>query len=298
MSKKGVIIGIVVAAAIAGGVYTWKCVEKVDAGNVGVVYSVKGGVQDNTLSEGWHFLSPFEHVKEFTIGNEQIVLSKDEKEGSEKDDSFKVTTSDNANIAISFQMSYRYIADKVPETYKSFRGMDGEDIINKRVKSVLKSKISEVTTNYSLMDIYSGDRAKINSEITDYLAQEFEKEYGIEVIDASIVDTHPDENLSKTIDARVTATQEKEKAKAEQEKIKVEQETKLIQAQSEVQIAKEKAEGEASVKKIQADAQADYNKKLAESITPELIQYKETEARAKHGWVTVQGADAVITENK
>lgn len=297
--SKGIIAGVVIGvAAVAGGIFTISCIEKVDAGNVGVVYSVKGGVQDNTLSEGWHFLSPFEHVKEFTIGNEQIVLSKDEREGSEKDESFKVTTSDNANIAISFQMSYRYIADKVPETYKSFRGMDGEDIINKRVKSVLKSKISEVTTNYSLMDIYSGDRAKINSEITDYLAQEFEKEYGIEVIDASIVDTHPDENLSKTIDARVTATQEKEKAKAEQEKIKVEQETKLIQAQSEAQIAKEKANADAEVKEIQADAQADYNRKIAESITPELIEYKEAEARAKHGWVTVQGADTVVTENK
>lgn len=38
------------------------------------------------------------------------------------------------------------------------------------------------------------------------------------------------------------------------------------------------------------------DKVVSESITPELIQMKEAEARLKHGWVTVKGADTVVTQ--
>lgn len=33
---------------------------------------------------------------------------------------------------------------------------------------------------------------------------------------------------------------------------------------------------------------------IAASITTELIQMKEAEARFEHGWVTVQGTDTVV----
>ena len=114
-------------------------------------------------------------------------------------------------------MTYRYIEDQVIDTYKKFKGMDGEDIVENRVKTVLKSKISEITTDYSMMDIYSGNRTKLNEAITDYLNKDFSKKYGIEVLDASIIDVHPDKKLKKAIDNRVTALQEKQQAQAEQE---------------------------------------------------------------------------------
>lgn len=49
--------------------------------------------------------------------------------------------------------------------------MSGEDIVKTRVRTVLKAKISEVTTFYTMMDIYSGDRGKINAEITEFLTK-------------------------------------------------------------------------------------------------------------------------------
>mgnify|MGYP000393968249 FL=1 len=70
MSKKGLAVGIVVVAAVVGGFFTVKSFKKIDTGKVGVVYSMKGGVKDETLSQGYHFISPFLKVKEFTIGNE------------------------------------------------------------------------------------------------------------------------------------------------------------------------------------------------------------------------------------
>lgn len=283
--KKGIIGGIFAALiAIIALIVVLTCSTIVPAGYVGVVYSMNGGVQEEVLQQGWNFIGPMKTVKLFTVGDEQLILSKDSRDGSPEDDSFAVSTADNANIDISFQMSYRYQMDTVVDTYKQFKGMDGEDIISSRVSTVLKSKISEITTDYSMMDIYSGNRSKINDEITVYLNEELGSAYGIEVLDASIIDVHPDEQLQKTIDERVTAMQKKEQAIAEQETIRVQNETKLMQAQA-----------EADAKLIEAQAEAEANKVIAESITPELIEMQEAEARMEHGWVEVQGAGTVVT---
>ena len=237
------------------------CIEKIPVGYEGVVYSMNGGVQEETLKQGWHLVSPTKHVKEFTVSNEQLVLSKDKRDGSEEDDSFSVSTADNANIDISFQMTYKFIPEKIVSTYKNFKGMDGSDIVNQRVKTVLKSKISEVTTNHTMMDIYSGDRATINHKITEYLNEEFGNAYGIHVIDASIIDVHPDAKLQETIDNRVTAMQKKQQAEAEQETIKVQNNTKILQA---------KADAEA--KKIAAEGEAEANRIISESLTDEVLK--------------------------
>lgn len=273
MSKKGAVGGVIVGAGLVLGlVGTATSIEKIPVGYEGVVYSMNGGVKNETLTQGWHLVPPTKKVKEFTVGNEQLVLTKDEREGSKGDDSFKVATSDDASIAVSFQMSYRFVSEDIVDTYKKFKGMDGEDIVEKRVKTVLKSKVSEVTTDYSMMDIYSGNRSEINNKITEYLNEEFKVTYGIEVIDASIIDVHPDDKLKEAIDNRVTALQQKQQAQAEQEKIKVEAETKLIQAENEAAVKIKQAEAKAETKRIEAEAEAEANKKIAESLTPELIE--------------------------
>ena len=316
--KSKIIIGIVAAVAVLGGGYTVSRMDFIGTGKVGIVYNYKDGVQDTVLTTGMHFIAPMNKVKEFSTSNEILVLTKDKRDGSKEDqysykrasaedDSFKVATSDDASITVSFQMSYRYDPDTVIDTYKRFKGMDGEDIIENRVKTVLKSKISEVTTDYSMMDIYSGNRSELNNAITEYLNKDFHKKYGIEVLDASIVDVHPDKKLKQAIDNRVTALQEKQQAQAEQEKVKVQKETEKLQAEADAQIeltkaeadakkAKVKAAAEAENTKTKAKAQAEANKELSASITDELIKMKEAEAHYKNGWVTVQGADAVIAD--
>ena len=262
------------------------CLERIPTGYCGVQYSMNGGVKDEVLTQGWHIVSPTVKVKEFTVANEQLILSKDERDGSETDESFNVSTADDASISVSFQMSYKFAQEDLVDTYKKFKGMNGEDIVYNRVTAVLKSKISEVTTDYSMMDIYSGNRSEINNKITEYLNKEFKEAYGIEVIDASIIDVHPDAQLQQTIDARVTALQNKQKAQAEQETAKVEAETALIKAQNEADITLTKAK-----------AEAEANEVIAGSITQGLIDLKEAEARMEHGWVTVNGASTVVSGN-
>lgn len=283
--RKGYLGGIILAVIlVVAFICTLVCIERIPVGYEGVVYSMNGGVQEETLTQGWRFVSPTKKVKLFTVGNEQLILTKDKREGSTEDESFNVSTADNASISISFQMSYRFIPSEVVNTYKRFKGMDGEKIVNDRVRTVLKSKISEVTTDYSMMDIYSGNRSAINKAITEVLNEAFSKDYGIEVINASIVDVHPDERLQTTIEDRVTALQKKQQAEAEQETAKVEAETKKIKAQ---------ADADAMIIAAQAEADA-YRIKSAE-ITDNLLKKWELDARKEHGWVTIQGASAIVT---
>lgn len=283
MRRVGVFGGIatlLIAVVLVLGMF----VTIIPNGYCGVQYSLNGGVKDEVLGQGLHLVTPTVKVKEFTVANEQLILSKDKREGSQNDDSFNVSTADNASISVSFQMSYRFVQEDLVDTYKKFRGMNGQDIVNNRVSTVLKSKISEITTNYTMMDIYSGNRSEINAKLTEYLDKEFREAYGIQVIDASIIDTHPDEQLQKAIDARVTALQNKQKAEAEQETAKVEAQTAIIKAQAEADVALTKAR-----------AEAEANKLIANSVTQGLIDMKEAEARLEHGWVEVQGANAVVT---
>ena len=284
--KKGLLGGITLGAIIVVTIICMIiCIERVPVGYEGVVYSMNGGVSGETIGQGWHLVAPTKRVKLFTVGNEQLVLTKDKREGSKGNDSFRVSTSDDATIAISFQMSYRFNPETLVDTYKRFKGMSGEDIVERRVKAVMKSKVSEVTTDYSLMDIYSGNRSEINHKITEYLNKDFSKSYGMEILDASIIDVHPDEQLKQTINNRVEALQKKQQAQAEQETAKVEAATALIKAKNEAEIAITKAKAEAEANKVKAA-----------SITPELIQMKEAEARYKHGWVTVQGVETVVKD--
>ena len=69
-------IAIVVSAlfALVVAITVIVCIERVEVGNVGVVYSMNG-VEDEVLTQGWHFVPPLKRVKQFPISQQQIVFS-------------------------------------------------------------------------------------------------------------------------------------------------------------------------------------------------------------------------------
>ena len=120
--RKGFIGGVTLAIVLfIGLICTLICVEKIPVGYEGVVYSMSGGVQNETLTQGWHIVAPNKKVHLFTVGNEQLVLTKDDRDGSRGDESFNVSTADDASISISFQMSYRFIPSDLVKTYTKFK---------------------------------------------------------------------------------------------------------------------------------------------------------------------------------
>lgn len=264
------------------------CTERVHTGYVGVVYSAKG-VEQQTISQGWHFMSPLKHVSEFPIIQQRVVFSNAPSDyGAKEHADWHIDAPANGGtIAINLTVNYNFLPEHVIELYTKFGGMDGESLMESKIQNDIIAYVKEVTPQFSVMQIYSDDRAGVNTAITNYLNEKLTAEYGINVSSALIVDAQPDDTLMQKIRA-------KEQAKQDAEIAELNKQTALAQAETD----KVKAQTEADVKMIEAQAEADANKVLSESITPELIQMKEAEARLKHGWVTVQGADTVVTKGE
>ena len=279
-------MAIFVAFLVAVGVVI--CTERVHTGYVGVVYSAKG-VEQQTISQGWHFMNPLKHVSEFPITQQRVVFSNAPSDyGAKEHADWHIDAPANGGtIAINLTVNYNFLPELVVELYTKFGGMDGESLMESKIQNDIIAYVKEVTPQFSVMQIYSDDRAGVNTAITNYLNEKLTAEYGINVSSALIVDAQPDDTLMQKIRA-------KEQAKQDAEIAELNKQTALAQAETD----KVKAQTEADVKMIEAQAEADANKVLSESITPELIQMKEAEARLKHGWVTVQGADTVVTKGE
>ena len=279
-------MAIFVAFLVAVGAVL--CTERVHAGYVGVVYSAKG-VEQQTISQGWHFMSPLKHVSEFPITQQRVVFSNAQSDYGVKEhaDWHIDAPANGGTIAINLTVNYNFLPEHVVELYTKFGGMDGESLMESKIQNDIIAYVKEVTPQFSVMQIYSDDRAGVNTAITNYLNEKLTAEYGINVSSALIVDAQPDDTLMQKIRA-------KEQAKQDAEIAELNKQTALAQAETD----KVKAQTEADVKMIEAQAEADANKVLSESITPELIQMKEAEARLKHGWITVQGADTVVTKGE
>lgn len=297
---KNVIVSIVIGAAVIGGFFTVKSLEKIEQGEVGVVWTAKDGVSDKTLDPGMHFVSPLAKVKEYPVSQQQLVLSNNPSDYNNKDhEDWHVDAPANGGmVKMNLTVNYNFIPDRVTGLYERFNGMDGEAIVNSMVQNSIVAYVKEVTPQFSVMDIYSTKRAEVSKAITEYLNSKLSDEYGINVSSALIIDVQLDETLQAKIQAKEQAKQDAEKAALDKQTAIAQGEANKAQAEADAAVRKINAEASAEQTRIAAKAQADANKQLNASITEELIRMKEAEARLKHGWVEVQGADAVVTEQK
>lgn len=297
--KGNIIAGIVITAAVIGGAYTVKSTTRVGQGEVGVVYTAKDGVQEKTLSPGWHFVGPLAKVKDYPVSQQQLVLSNNPEDYNDKKhaDWHVDAPADGGMVAMNLTVNYNFLPERVTGLYTKFNGMDGEDIVENMVQNSIIAYIKEVTPKFSVMDIYSTKRSEVGKEITAYLNEKLESEYGIHVSNALIIDVQLDKALKKKVQAKEQAKQDAEKAELDKKTAAAQAEVEKVTAQTEAEVQKIKAEAAAEKTKIEAAAEAEANEMLSQSITPELIQMKEAEARYKHGWVTVQGADSVVTKD-
>lgn len=285
MGKKIVGVIIVIVAIVCAGMVV-KSVEKINQGEVGVVWTMRDGAKEEVLDTGIHFVSPFAKVKEYPVSQRQLVLSNSPSDYNtdEHPDWSIDAPADGGIVKLNMTINYNFMQDRVVDLYTKFNGMDGEAIVDNMVQNSIVAYIKEVTPSFTVMDIYSDKRAEVSKEITEYLNSKLNEEYGINIASALIIDVQLDDTLMGKVKA-------KEQAKQDAEKAELDKQTAI--AQGEANVAK--AEADKKVTITNAEAEAEANKIISNSITPELIQMKEAEARVKHGWVEVQGANTVVT---
>lgn len=258
---KNSLIGLVIVLVL--GVAFIKFSEKIENGFVGVRYSLNGGVKDATLSQGVKFVG-FDKVTQYPIRLRTVEADK-----------LNLATEDGKATHVSITYSYKVDSKKVSDVYKEFGSIPVEDIEANWLKAQLLKSSRNVVSQYSLLDV-TGSKS---TDVQDSIFAEFSKAVkvkGFLVEDVAFGVPDVDAETQKSIDEIIRAGQEKEKA--------------ILQADT----AKTKADSDAYLKTTAAQAEATANKKLSESITPELIQLKDAEARIKHGWVEVITNEAIV----
>ncbi len=281
--KKGSIGAIVLAILLATGLFCgFRCMERIPAGYVGVVYSPTGGVDGEILDQGWHLVSPAKEITTYSIGIEQSYLTAGDKGDSPKDESFKTPTADGKSLMVDLEFSYRFDPERVTDVFTQFKGQSGESVKNTFIKPKMIAWTQEVTAKYPVTDVFGDKRQELNEALDVYLKQKFNP-YGIIIDTVNFTNISTDEETQAAIQKKVNAQQELELARIEKNTAQVQankdKEVALIAAERDKESAaiqaeqvKIAAEGQAEAKRIAAEAEAEANRKIAESLTPELIE--------------------------
>ena len=294
MNKKGLIGGIsllVIILVLVIGCFF--CTARIPAGYVGVVYNLNGGIEDKVLNQGWHLVSPTKDVTTYSIGIEQSYLTSDDKGDSPSDESFNIPTSDGKTVKVNLEFSYRFDEERVSETFVMFKGKSGEEIKNTFIKPKIVAWTQEVSANYPVTDIFGDKRTDINAELDTYLRDKFDK-YGIIIDTVNFTDISVDEETASAIQKKVTAQQELELANIEAETAKINAEKEKEVAEIAAEKALIEANSKANVTRIEAEAEAEANRNIAASLTPELIEkikYEQWDGKMP----TVSGAGAIVS---
>lgn len=298
----GIVLGVIIIICLIVG---FSCAKKVPAGYVGIVYSMNGGVSDDVLTQGWHLVSPTKQVTLYSVGIEQSYLTSGDNGDSEGDDSFEVPSSDGKGLKVDLTFTYRYDADRVTQLFTRFKGQSGKEVRDSFIKPNIISWTKEVTAKYPVTEILGDERANLNIAVSEYIKEKFDP-YGIIVENVSLIDIDADDETRASVQRKVNAQQELELAQIEQKTANVQaqkdKEVAIVKAEQDKETAeinaeqqRIKAQGEADAIQIEAEAQAEANKKIAESLTPELIENNKI-AKWNGEVPTVSGTGATIVD--
>lgn len=135
----------------------------------------------------------------------------------------------------------------------------------------IESGIKAATKKFNDTDVT--DRSKIESAVKESIQKSLNAKYGKQIVNIISV-TIGNINFS---DAYNEAIEKKAQTKIAAETAQAAAKQKEIEAEAAAKAKKIAAEGEAEAIKIKADAQAEANKKIAESLTDNLIELKKIE---------------------
>lgn len=258
--KYGISTVIILIAVIIGG---FRFFEKIDNGNVGIRYSMSGGVRDQSLQQGVHFVG-LDKVTQYPVRSQTVKQQ------------VGLATKDGKKTTVNITYAYHVDATKAARVYKKFGSANIHQIEHGWLNQKLQKAGRDELSKYSLLDVMGSGSAKVQGAILKDFQKSVEKQ-GFIIEDLSFGVPDVDAQTQKSIDDLIKASQDNERAKLE------------------AKTKKTKAQADADAKIARAEGEAEANKKIADSINENNLKYMEEQAHLKHGFVTVQGATGVIT---
>lgn len=274
MSKTKIITGATVGVLAIGGLIGWNtCTARVGVAEIGIKYSLNGGLQSGTLDQGLHFKLPWEKVTTYPTSLNTAYLSADKHDGDKGDSSFTITSKDAKSLTASISYQYIFNEEMVVNTFNQFKGMSVRDI-EQEIRGMVKSAVNDVTNRYEATALMGGQREQINEDLKVRFNEVF-GELGLIVKSVNLIEVEPDSATQAMVQQKIDEQQKIEIAKLEAERVAIENEKKLAEAQAEAEQKKVKAEAEAEATLIKARAESEANELLKQSISPELIEMEK-----------------------
>lgn len=232
---------------------------QVDSGTVGVVY--RQGKAVRAIEPGPHFLIPFLESSA-PVSVKTLIWQPNENGAS--NDLQQVTT--QVTLAYHFDPAYAiYFATQLISA-------EPNSVENKVVNPAIVEAVKATTAQYNATDLIQ-KRPLVRDDI-DKMVKTRLLQYHIIVETVSITDFQFTKEYNQSIEAKVKAQQDAERAQNELVTVKVEAQKAEAEAQGKAAANAAEANGEAKAIIARADAQAKANRELAASITPELILNK------------------------
>lgn len=266
ISRKGAVsvggmIGIILAILIIVG----SCVNVVPTGYTGVLTTF-GRVEDRSIEAGINFTAPWQDIIKIDNRSQKANINS------------SAFSSDIQQVDIKGSVNYKVNSDSARELYRTVGTNYFDNVMAPRILENFKAVFSRYTAE-SLV----ANRDVLSAEIANLLAEDM-KPYGITIISVAIEDIDFTDAFTNAVEAKQVAQQEKLTAETQQARLTMEQEAlaerNIIVAKAEAEQAIISANADLEVVKIQAEAslyagerEAEMNRRIAESISPELIDY-------------------------
>ena len=225
--------------------------ERIDAGYEGIKVNLYGddkGVDDITLVTGAVWYNPITTaVYEYPTFVQTVDYAP-----------FSINAKDGSSFTVDPTISLKIVDGKSAEVFKKYRKEDITEVINTTLYNYVRNAFRIQLNNYTTDELVS-KREEFEKAIEERLSKELLAEnFKLEQMTSGL--QYP-QTLVNAIDAKNAAVQEAQKAQNEVLKIKAEAEKKIAAAN-----------GEAKALKIKGDAEAEYNRKIAASLSPLIVQ--------------------------
>ena len=260
----GHIIGSVVALIVAI-ILAFSMIKTVPTGYTGILTTF-GKVEPNTVSAGVHVIAPWQKIVKLDNRTQKVSVETD------------TFSKDIQQVKVSLAVNFCIDQATAQELYKTVGVNYYDSVVLPRILENVKAVVAE----YSAENLVA-KRGELSDEILTRLTDDAAA-YGINIISISVEDIDFTDEFTDAVERKQVASQNKLAAETEQAQKTMEEQAAADRA---VISAKARAEqdiiaanAELEVTKIQAEAalyagekEAEMNKRIAESLTPNLVKY-------------------------
>lgn len=250
--------------------------SKVPAGNVGVKVYLLGtdkGVDNEVLTPGRYWIGWNEDLFIFPTFTQNYVWTATQDDGSAGDESLTFQTREGLAVNADVGISYSVQPDKVSTIFEKYRkGI--EEITDLYMRNMVRDALVTVASDLPIEAVYGNGKAALIAEV-ETIVRDQVNPIGITVERIYwIGNVRLPEVVTASINNKIEATQKAQQRRNEIEERKAEAQKTIETARGAADSQRLAADAKAYTVLKEAEAQAQANRVLAESITPAFLQYQ------------------------